>query len=83
MQESFIKRWKSYLCAGVPWLHQLSCVEQMESCRNPTPLQMVPNRAAAAGGCGNALCFSGFLGLGRKPANLLLGVGDSVAGVQP
>lgn len=46
-----------------------------------------PNTAAdgprQSWGCGDTLCFSGFLGLGRKPVNLLLGVGDSVAGLQP
>lgn len=40
---------------GVPRLHQLLCMEQMESCGNPILLQMVPNSElwlpGAAGAC--------------------------------
>lgn len=42
-EDSFIMQWKSHLHAGVPWLHQLSCTEQIESCRNLILLQMVPS----------------------------------------
>lgn len=43
MEESFIMQWKSHLHAGVPRLHQLSHVEQIESCRNLILPQMVPS----------------------------------------
>lgn len=42
-----------------------------------------PKQSCGSQGCGDTLCFSGFLGLGRKPADLLSGVGNSMAGVQP
>lgn len=41
--------------------------------QEPSPAADGPQQSCGSQGCGGTLCFSGFLGLGRKPENLPFG----------